>query len=105
MGRACNRPKGAKGQPCNRATNTTESAKLLGLHPAFRPLQVLLPQRPVHVAPPATPLFREQQACQRFLLVLAGQVRGSRATGWSFAGYYQVKCAWCPRPACSPSNR
>jgi CRP/FNR family transcriptional regulator len=64
----------------NRALNATESAWLLKLYPAFHALQGLLAQLPVHEAPPSTPLFREQQACEGFPLVLSGEVRVSRAS-------------------------
>jgi CRP/FNR family transcriptional regulator, anaerobic regulatory protein len=63
--------------------NTTESAQLLELYPAFHALhalQSMLGQLPVHEAPPGTPLFREQQACAGFPLVLTGEVRVSRAS-------------------------
>lgn len=60
--------------------NATESARLLELYPAFHALQRLLAELPVHEAPPGTPLFREQQACEGFPLVLSGEVRVSRAS-------------------------
>lgn len=60
--------------------NATESAQLLELYPAFSALQALLAQLPVHEAPAGTPLFREQQVCAGFPLVLAGEVRVSRAS-------------------------
>ena len=60
--------------------NATESAQLLELYPAFHALQGVLAQLPVHEAPPGTPLFREQQACEGFPMVLSGEVRVSRAS-------------------------
>jgi CRP/FNR family transcriptional regulator len=60
--------------------NVTESARLLTLYPALAALQTQLEQLPVHEAPAGAPLFREQQACEGFPLVLDGEVRVSRAS-------------------------
>lgn len=60
--------------------DATESARLLALYPALQALRGLLAQLPVHQAPPGTLLFRELQACQGFPMVLAGEVRVSRAS-------------------------
>jgi len=70
----------AKGRFYNRAMNTTESARLLELCPAFQALHGSLVQLTVHEAPPGTALFREQQACEGFPLLLTGEVRVSRGS-------------------------
>lgn len=64
----------------NGLMNAAESAQLQALYPAFHAPPGLLAQMPVHEAPPGTPLFREQQACAGFPLVLAGEVRVSRGS-------------------------
>jgi CRP/FNR family transcriptional regulator len=55
-------------------------SELLHLYPALAPLAALLQRLPLLSAPAGTRLFRENDACQGFPLVLSGEVRVSRGS-------------------------
>ncbi|OGB17962.1 MAG: transcriptional regulator [Burkholderiales bacterium RIFCSPHIGHO2_12_FULL_67_38] len=52
---------------------------LLSLYPALGALPALLPRLAVMQVPAGTQLFRENEACQGFPMVLSGEVRVSRS--------------------------
>jgi CRP/FNR family transcriptional regulator len=55
------------------------ASQLLSLYPAMGSLAGLLPSLPVMRCPAGTPLFRENEVCQGFPLVMEGEVRVSRS--------------------------
>ena len=54
--------------------------RLLAAYPALAGLETEVTTLPCHDVPAATPLFRENDACQGFPMVLAGEVRVSRGS-------------------------
>lgn len=57
----------------------SDAHTLLTLYPAMAALQDLLPRLRFLQVPSGTTLFREQEACQGFPMVLSGEVRVSRS--------------------------
>lgn len=61
------------------AMDALPASDLLPLYPGLAGLSALLPRLPVLQVPPGTVLFRENDPCQGFPLVMAGEVRVSRS--------------------------